>query len=259
MTVTRDIAWQPQVAPAPLNPLAATTAEERLLDDVATGRLPATARIWRSQSCLVVPASQAREAAFAFAAADLARAGWPVVTRRSGGSPVPLDPGMLNLSLVFPLAPGSSWQIDDGFHLLCDILIAALADLGLEARLGLISGAFCAGRFDLSIAGRKIAGTAQHWRTGQDADGRRRQAVLAHAVLLADPDLAAGHRALVQWHRHFDAATPNGQAITSLRLVLAGTAMPTDKLTSTVTAAILRQLCRRRGQARPARHSWAAV
>lgn len=247
-----DIDWQWQVAARPLDPATAANAEAVLLENVANGVKPATARIWRSHRCLVVPASQAREKPFAAASADLLQAGWPVIVRRSGGSPVPLDPGMLNLSLVFPLSPDQSQRIDDGFHLLSRILIAALTELGLQAVSGEVPDAFCAGRFDLSVGGRKIAGTAQHWRAGLDAHGRRRQTVLAHAVLLVDPDLRAGSLALAQWERHFGTAKlPLGDAITSLRLALADAPRSKDRLTSNVIAAIRHQIVQRPCQPGP--------
>jgi len=252
--------WHLQVAPGLLAPQDAMAGEENLLTAIARGQAPATAWIWRSQRCLVVPASQARHARFDDAKAALTAAGWPVVMRRSGGSPVPLDPGTLNLSLAFPAPDTHPWQLDDGFRLLTGILIAALGELGLHATCGMVPDAFCAGRYDLAIDGRKIAGTAQHWRGGRDAAGRRQQAILAHVTLLVAPDLAGGSDIIDQWtHNLHEASRHNRHRVAALCDFLDRALDPPGTLIATVIAAITRQLTAQVVQPRPIRHSWATV
>jgi lipoate-protein ligase A len=192
-------AWRLKIEAESDDPAVALAGDQLLLTQAAQGHLPPTARIWRSRSCLVVPARQMQQPAAVRATAEMAAAGWPVVTRHSGGSPVPLDPGMVNLSLVFTIETGDTWRIEDGFRLLVDLLAASFAELGLTTQCGEISEAFCPGRYDLAIGGRKIAGTAQQWRGGRGEAGNPIQAVLAHACLLVAPDVAAGLRALGQW------------------------------------------------------------
>lgn len=192
-------AWRLKIEAEDDDPTAALAGDMHLLTEAAAGRLLPTARIWRSRSCLVVPARQMHLPATVCAAEALAATGWPVIPRHSGGSPVPLDPGMVNLSLVFTIEAGDTWRIEDGFRLLTDLLTATFAELGLLAQCGEIHGAFCPGRYDLAIDGRKIAGTAQQWRGGRNAIGKPIQAVLAHACLLVAPDVAAGLKTLGQW------------------------------------------------------------
>jgi len=192
-------AWQLRIDAENDDPAAALAGDQLLLTRAIQGRLPPTARIWRSPSCLVVPARQMHLPVAVRAAEAMVATGWPVIPRHSGGSPVPLDPGMVNLSLVFTIEAGDTWRIEDGFRLLTDLLTATFAELGLLAQCGEIHGAFCPGRYDLAIDGRKIAGTAQQWRGGRNAIGKPIQAVLTHACLLAAPDVAAGLQALGQW------------------------------------------------------------
>lgn len=257
--LTVPSSWHLRIETSPLDPIAALAGEDALIEAVATD-VPATAsvapddlsttpraiaRLWRSRRCLVVPARQRADPAFAAAAADLARSGWPVVTRASGGSPVPLDPGVINLSLAFPIARerSPSWQIDDGFRLLTDTLIRAVAEFGLTVTCGQVAEAFCGGRFDLAIDGRKIAGTAQHWHAGHDAAGKKQQIVLAHAALLAAADLPAGIAAVNQWQSHFaDRAICRLDRVTTLQRAFFPHVMPRERLIARLLAAILRSL-----------------
>ena len=80
---------------------------------------------------------------------------------------------------------------------------------GLAADRGPIGAAFCDGRFDLAIGGRKIAGTAQRWRAVPGGPSPERGAVLLHAVVLADTDRAEGIGAV---NRFYAAAGSERQA-----------------------------------------------
>ena len=193
------LAWRLVIETENDDPAAALAGDLLLLSEAARGELPPTARIWRSSPCLVVPARQLSQPEALATTTAMTATGWPVVARHSGGSPVPLDPGMINLSLVFTVAASDAWRIDDGFRLLIDLLAATFTELGLLTQCGEIEGAFCPGRYDLAIRGRKVAGTAQQWRGGRNAAGEPILAVLAHACLLVAPDVAGGLQALGRW------------------------------------------------------------
>ena len=161
-----------------------------LLEAVRSGAAPATARVWENARCLVVARSDRRLPRFDAAAAALAAAGWPVVVRESGGTAVPQGPGILSLSLAFRPAPGAPCTIESVYDALCRPVEDALTRLGVSAARSEVPGAFCDGRYDLAVLGRKIAGTAQRWRAGPAGPSRERGAVLAHAVLLVDVERA---------------------------------------------------------------------
>lgn len=118
---------------------------------------------------------------------SLADAGWPVLVRRTGGSCVPHGPGVINLSLIYPIPEGQSWQLEDSYQLLCFPLQQLLQDYGLKAETGAVEGSFCNGRYNLQVGNRKLVGTAQRWRPASQAT--RAGAILAHACLLTDLDL----------------------------------------------------------------------
>jgi len=106
---------------------------------------------------------------------------------------------MLNLALAYRLDGDQPWSLDDGYRHLARILIDALGQLGLKATTGEIADAFCPGRYDLSLGGRKIAGLAQRRRRALDGG----QAILAHACLLVDGDIAAPFTALAEFEDSF--------------------------------------------------------
>jgi lipoate-protein ligase A len=168
---------------------------------VRSGRLPPTARLWSNERCLVVARSDARLPRFAAAREELARAGWPLVVRESGGSAVPHGPGILALSLAFRPGAAGPCTLESIYGGLCDALALGLARLGVRAERGAVADAFCDGRYDLAVAGRKIAGTAQRWRAGPGGPAPERGAVLAHAVLLVDVDLAEATEAVNRFYR----------------------------------------------------------
>jgi octanoyl-[GcvH]:protein N-octanoyltransferase len=107
----------------------------------------------------------------------LAAEGVDLALRSSGGQAVGLTDGVLNVSLAWPgaIAPG----LEDAFRRLTLLLVDLLSAFGLAPTTGEVEGAFCPGRTDIAVQGRKVAGLSQR---------RRRGAVCVHGfLLLADP------------------------------------------------------------------------
>jgi lipoate-protein ligase A len=199
-----------------------------LLEAVAHGA-PAAARLWRMTNALIVPARVASLPGFADASATSAARDWPVLVRATGGAPVAQFSGMLNIALAYRIAADQPWSIDDAYRHLAQILSGALEPLGLAAVTGEIADAFCPGRYDLSLQGRKIAGLAQRRKRAVSGG----QAILAHACLLVTGDLAEPFGALATFEDDFmparkwriDAATTLGTRLATL-----------DPMTDVVTA-----------------------
>jgi octanoyl-[GcvH]:protein N-octanoyltransferase len=158
------------------------------------------ARLWQTAAaCLAVPSRISALPGFAEAAARSAARDWPVIVRATGGAPVPQFPGMLNVALAYRLDADRPWSLDDGYRHLAHLLTGALKPLDLVVEIGEIADAFCPGRYDLSLGGRKIAGLAQRRRRATDGG----QAVLAHACLLVAGDVAAPFGALAAFEDSF--------------------------------------------------------
>ena len=172
----------------------------------------ARAHLWSAPAGLVAPRSYARLPGWQAACARQQAQGCAVELRASGGGVVPQGPGLLNLSLVWPLADAATADIDAIYRGLAALLADALAPLGLELRPGAVAGSFCDGRYNLAVGARKCIGTAQAWRRQGG-----RQVVLAHALLIVRADA----QRLCDWLNDFEADAGGerryaAQAITSL-------------------------------------------
>ncbi len=160
--------------------------ERRLLERIQHGEGECGLLLWRPrEAALVMPQRMSRLAGFAAAGADCQALGWPVALRDSGGEPVPQSPAVLNVALVYALPPreGELTRIENAYLRLCQPMLDWLAGMGLEGGLGEVDGAFCDGRYNVTLESRKLVGTAQRWRRRRD-DGRH--VVLAHAAVLME-------------------------------------------------------------------------
>ncbi|MGY4027201.1 lipoyl protein ligase domain-containing protein [Aeromonas rivuli] len=161
--------------------------EQRWLRDCARDGQP-RAHLWQAPQCLIVTRKDTRLPRYQAACEQLAREGWPVHVRDSGGTAVPHGPGILNLSL---LLPRTAADLAHYYRLLGAPLLALLGEHGLEGSYDFVPGSFCDGQYNLVIEGRKVTGTAQRWLApGQDHGG----AVLAQAMLLVAGDVNEGTR-----------------------------------------------------------------
>lgn len=158
--------------------------EQSLLAEFTAHTLPARTLVWESQPVLVVSPSDRQLPRFANAANASAIDGWPVAVRTSGGSAVPLGPGVLCYTVLNSWS-GSPPALAHGYELVCKPIVGALAHFGLSATIGSAHGSFCDGKYNVLVNGRKIAGTAQR-RTAR-ADGG---ALLSHAAIIVDADPA---------------------------------------------------------------------
>lgn len=165
---------------------AGLDAERQLLEQVHAGALECGLLFWRPlDTALVMPRRLSRLAGFAAAEAACAAQGWPVALRDTGGEPVPQSPAVLNVALAYAVPAGDDEQkrIETAYLRLCQPLCDWLRDLGLDPGLGEVDGAFCDGRYNVTLEQRKLVGTAQRWRR-RPSDGRH--VTLAHAAILLD-------------------------------------------------------------------------
>jgi lipoate-protein ligase A len=223
-------------------PLADGIAAEAdwMASAAATGL--AAVHLWRGEPGLVVPRS------------CTTLPGWPaaskahrVLVRASGGGVVPQGPGLLNLSLVWrpdahAAAGGAPGDTEAIYHALCDGLEAALGRLGIAAAPQAVEGSFCDGRFNLAVAGRKLAGTAQSWRRVAG-----RPVVLAHALIVVDADLQALTEAANAFERDLGSGRRyRAEALTSVALAWqqAHGRAPAGDLEAALSTALIERLAR---------------
>jgi lipoate-protein ligase A len=167
-----------------LTTYAGLQAEQDLLAEVCAGRQPHGLLFWQpTDHALVMPRRMNRLQHFDSACAELAASGWPVLLRETGGEPVPQSPATVNVALVYaaPRSEGDQNRLEIAYRRLCDPLCAVLDAYGGKSSLGEVAGAFCDGRFNVNLDGRKWVGTAQRWRQGLSGT---RPVVLVHGAML---------------------------------------------------------------------------
>lgn len=138
---------------------------------------PAICHIWRHPRAFVMGVRDSRLPQAAQGEALLRSLGYDAAVRHSGGAAVPLDSGVVNLSLILPFASkGPAPDFHQDFEIMVELIREALHSTGQRVDTGEIAGAFCPGTFDLSIRGLKFCGIAQR---------RQRKAFIIQAFIIA--------------------------------------------------------------------------
>ncbi|MBB3192437.1 lipoyl protein ligase domain-containing protein [Halomonas cerina] len=215
-------------------------AEEALLDTICQGEASIGWLAWSPQDrALVMPRRHERLAGFPEAKTRLIEAGWPILFRATGGTPVPQSEAVVNLALVVRCrVGGSAAHLEWGYHRLGDPWCDWLEALGVDsADLGAVPGAYCDGRFNVRIAGRKLVGTAQRWRRVR---GCRDMALLVHGAM----QVGDTPEALVKVVNAFQAAIDDPQRFQGTSHIALRQVLPELDL-ETVIPELLARLVRR--------------
>ncbi|MFW3613200.1 lipoate--protein ligase family protein [Billgrantia antri] len=165
-------------------------AEEARLDAICQGESEFELLAWQPlDRALVMPRRHERNEGFPEARHTLRKLGWPILFRATGGTPVPQCAEVINVTLALRCRVGSSAaHLEWGYRRLGNPWCEWLAALGVsDADLGSAPGAYCDGRFNVRIGGRKLVGTAQRWRRVR---GCRDMALLVHGAMQVDGDPA---------------------------------------------------------------------
>jgi octanoyl-[GcvH]:protein N-octanoyltransferase len=86
--------------------------------------------------------------------------GYAVAVRNTGGAAVPIDYGVVNISLIAP-KPYRSLNFRDDFETMIKLIRDSLVPWTSDIQVGEIQGGYCPGDYDLSINGLKFCGMAQ--------------------------------------------------------------------------------------------------
>ncbi|KFE34534.1 lipoyl protein ligase domain-containing protein [Thioclava atlantica] len=179
-------------------------AERGLLQAARAGGRGAL--IWMAdRPALVAPSAFSRLPGFERSSAMSAARGWPFHLRPTGGGVTPQGPGIVNLALT---GPADGLTTDAAYRGLCDIISAALVELGIASEPGPLAGSFCDGEWNLLCGGRKIAGTAQRWAPRPSPN--RGWVFLAHAAILDEVPLAAPLAAIDALHCELNLPVTSG-------------------------------------------------
>ncbi|MDF2837995.1 MAG: biotin/lipoate protein ligase, partial [Paenibacillus sp.] len=146
------------------DPMYAFALDELLCRSAGKGG-PAICHLWRHPHAFVLGQRDSRMPRASEARQWLEDSGWRTIVRNSGGAAVPLDQGVLNISLILPKANALDLHFHNDFERMYKLIARALRQTGRQVDKGEIAGAYCPGDFDLSIEGYKFCGIAQRRQT----------------------------------------------------------------------------------------------
>lgn len=143
----------------PYTALTSFAIDDALALSVSEKTSPPTVRLWAHHDTAVLGIPDARMPYIENGVQLLARHGYHVMVRNSGGLAVALDHGVLNISLILPDIKHIS--IHDGYEAMFSFIKYMLKDLTNDIKAYEIVGSYCPGDYDLSIDGIKFAGISQ--------------------------------------------------------------------------------------------------
>lgn len=112
---------------------------------------------------------------------------WQLLSRKTGGAPVPQCQGIINLSHLYVWDEAIPYSITQAYEGLCNVLKDFFSLYGLKSDAHATEFSYCDGDFNLNINGRKIVGTAQRIILKKGGG----KIVLAQACILIDAVLDA--------------------------------------------------------------------
>lgn len=187
--------------------------DQLLLEQHYLAKIPAVIRLWQNSPGLVLSRYDTRHPGFEEIRDYFSTINIPFFIRSSGGTVVPHGPGVLNVSLVFSSGK-KQITLGESYFILCSLVGDVLASLGINCDVSKVEGAFCDGRYNLTIQGRKVGGTAQRLKI--DSNGRH--SFLSHMCVLLDVDIPAMVRCIDDFYGRCGVSyTLNEKSMTSLR------------------------------------------
>jgi octanoyl-[GcvH]:protein N-octanoyltransferase len=135
-------------------------ALEELLCRKMSRTMTPIVHLWRHPRAFVMGLRDSKLPKAAEADNWLKSQGYETGVRNSGGAAVPLDLGVINVSLLLPRPAGSMEHCRD-FELMAQLIRESLMMVTDDVKKGEVTGSFCPGDFDLSIGGKKFCGIAQ--------------------------------------------------------------------------------------------------
>lgn len=161
--------------------------EAELLQQVQASELSQVLLLWQAKTpTLVLPAGK-KWPVTPLLKTELDRMGWRLVTRKTGGAPVPQHPGVINLSHIYHWPENQPYDIKTAYLHLCRVLSHFFTELGIKVDVHATPGSYCDGDYNLNIDSKKVVGTAQRVLLKKGGG----QVVLSQACILLEGDMKA--------------------------------------------------------------------
>jgi len=158
--------------------------EAELLKQIQNGSLSQCLLLWRpADQTVVLPASK-KWLAHPELVTQLHTSGWDIVSRRTGGAPVPQNAGVINVSHIYLWDHQEPYSTGLAYQALCRALGLFFQSYGLEVDIHATPSSYCDGDYNLNINGQKIVGTAQRVMMKSNQE----KIVLAQACILIEAD-----------------------------------------------------------------------
>lgn len=150
--------------------------------------------------------------------------GFQTAVRHSGGAAVPLDGGVVNVTVILPKSEGKL-DFKQDFQFMANMITEAVKPFSTEeAAVGEIVGSYCPGDYDISIRGTKFCGLAQRRHT-------RSFMLQAFVVVEGSGETRA------QWAQQFyQRANPNAQEDSSSHPIVRSNTMRSLSEVSTISS-----------------------
>lgn len=147
-------------------PEAGPSLSRILLDQVASGERPATARLSRPGRVVAFGRRDTRSPGYGEAVAAARERGFGGMERLTGGRAAAYSEGTLSLTITIPdRAPAE--RTERRFHDASALVRDAFEGLGIDARVGQVPGEYCPGDFSVNAREeRKLAGVGQRMVKG---------------------------------------------------------------------------------------------
>jgi octanoyl-[GcvH]:protein N-octanoyltransferase len=143
---------------------------------------PSVFHLWSHPRAFVMGARDSRLPGASKAANWLENEGYEVLVRHSGGAAVPLDAGVINLSLIMPMSGIFAYGFRDDFERMYALIRRTVEAFHYKIDKGEVQGSYCPGEYDLHIDGFKFCGIAQR---------RQKNAMIIQAFVVVEGSGAA--------------------------------------------------------------------
>lgn len=161
--------------------------EVQLIAQLQANEIEQSLLLWQAnEPTLVLPAGNKWLESSALKAA-LAGDNWQLLSRKTGGAPVPQCQGVINLSHLYVWPENQPYSVKLAYENLCTVLKAFFRQYGLSSEAHATEFSYCDGDYNLNIKGKKIVGTAQRVMIKKGGG----KIVLSQAFILIDVLLSA--------------------------------------------------------------------
>ena len=145
----------------PSRPGFDTAVSRALLNSASDGRSSETLRLWVPAPIVAFGKRDLVSPGYAAAVTAAREGGFTAVERLAGGRAAVFHPGTIAFAWTLPSVDPPA-GIHDRFREISGLVQATLEGLGIDARIGEVSGEYCPGEFSVNAGGaRKLMGVGQ--------------------------------------------------------------------------------------------------